>query len=132
MQERSDKFDFQIILESGEVGGSSPQWQSQCHMLYDSIRKNLSEGSISPISHKGRGEEKAIEILSYDTLSLAGITLNSFYILLKLINVWERNKTKTTVKLKAKNGSEFVLSNLPVDKTLEIYKEVQREDSEKE
>lgn len=132
MQERSDKFDFQIILESGEVGGSSPYWQSQCQMLYDSIRQNLSEGSISPISYKGRGEEKAIEILSYDTLSLAGITLNSFYILLKLINVWERNKTKTTVKLKAKNGSEFVLSNLPVDKTLEIYKEVQREDSKKE
>ena len=52
MQEHSDKFDFQIILESVEVEKFS-NWQKQCQMLSDSVRKNLSECSINPVSHKG-------------------------------------------------------------------------------
>ena len=46
MQEHSDKFDFQIILESVEVEKFS-NWQKQCQMLYDSVRKNLSEQAVS-------------------------------------------------------------------------------------
>jgi len=125
MQESPDKFDFQIILESEEIGEASIYWQKRCQMLYDSIRKNLPEGSIDPATRRGGGEERAIEILSYDNLSLAGITLSSFHVLLKLINVWERNRQKANVKLIAQNGSEFNLSNLSVDEALELYRNLQ-------
>lgn len=132
MQESLDKFDFQIILNSEDVEESSVYWQKQCRMLFDSIRKNLPEGSINPVSHKGGEEEKAIGILSYDILSLAGITLSSLPVLLKLINVWERNRKKANVKLRAQNGSEFNLSNLSVDEALEIYRNLQQEDNKQE
>jgi len=66
MQEHSDKFDFQIILESVEVEKFS-NWQKQCQMLSDSVRKNLSEGSINPVSHKGEEGERTGVILSYFT-----------------------------------------------------------------
>lgn len=130
MQEFSDKFNFKIILESEGVGEASTYWQKQFQMLYDSIRKNLPEGSIGLVSHKGEGNEKAIDILSYDTLSLAGITLSSFHVLLKLINVWERNRQKANVKLRAQNGSEFNLSNLSIDEALEIYRNLQMKDND--
>jgi len=132
MQVSPDKFDFQIILESKEVEEASTYWQKQCQMLYDSIRKNLPEGSIHPLSLKGGEGEKADLILSYDSLALASITLNSFYVLLKLINVWERNRKKADVKLRAQNGSEFNLSNLSVDEALEIYRNLQLNDNEQE
>lgn len=128
MQVSPNKFDFQIILESVEDEKSS-NWQKQCQMLYDSVRKNLSEGSIDPISHKSDECEKAGVILSYDTLGLVGITLNSFYLLLKLINIWERNRKNANVKLRTKNGSEFILSNLSVDEAREIYEKLQQEDN---
>lgn len=94
-------------------------------MLYGSIRKNLPEGSIDPVCHKGRENEKAIEILSYDTLSLVGVTFSSFQVILKLINVWERNRKKANVKLRVQDGSEFNLSNLSVEEALEIYRNLQ-------
>jgi hypothetical protein len=101
-------------------------------MLYDSIRKNLQEGSIDPVSHKGGENERAIELLSYETLSLIGITFSSFQIILKLINVWERNRQKANVKLTAQNGSEFNLSNLSIDEALEIYRNLQLKDEGQE
>jgi hypothetical protein len=128
MQDHSDKFDFQIILESRDIEKSS-KWQKECQMLYDSVRKNLPEGSIHPVAHKGKEGERTGLILSYDALTLAGVTLNSFYILLKLINVWERNRKKANVKLRTKNGSEFVLSNVSVEEAREIYEKLQREEN---
>lgn len=126
MQEHLDKFDFQITLESEEVEKSS-KWQKQCQILYDSVRKNLPDGSIDPVTRKGKEGERSGVILSYDTFALAGVTLNSFYILLRLINVWERNRKKAEVKLRTKNGSEFVLSNLSVEEAREIYEKLQHE-----
>lgn len=125
MQEFPDKFDFQIILESEDVGEASIYWQKQYQMLYDSIRKNLQEGSIDPVSPKGGENERAIELLSYETLSLVGITFSSFQIILKLLKVWERNRKKANVKLRVQDGSEFILSNLSVDEALEIYNNLQ-------
>jgi hypothetical protein len=127
MQEYSDKIYFQIIIESGEIEKSS-KWQKQCQMLYDSIRKNLPDGSIDPVTSKGGEGERTGVILSYDTFTLAGVSLNSFYILFRLINVWERNRKKADVKLRTKSGSEFVLSNLSVEEAREIYEELQNED----
>lgn len=125
MQQVLDKFDFQILLESEDAEEASIYWQKQCQMLYDSLRKNLQEGSIDPVSHKCEENEKAIEILSYGTLSLVGITFSSFQVILKLINVWERNRKKANVKLRVQDGSEFNLSNLSVDEALEIYRNLQ-------
>ncbi|WP_292389301.1 hypothetical protein [Methanosarcina sp. UBA5] len=127
MENISEKFDFQITLESGELEKSS-KWQKQCQLLYDSVRKNLPNGSIDPVTRKGKDGERSGVILSYDTFALAGVTLNSFYILLRLINVWERNRKKANVKLRTKNGSEFVLSNLSVEEAREIYEKLQNED----
>lgn len=132
MQEYSDKFDFQIILESEEVEKSSPYWQRQCQVLYDSIRKNLPEGSIDTLSRKSREGEKADIIISFEVLKLAGITLSSFPVLIKLIDIWERNRKKAKVTLIAKNGSEFVLSNLSVDEALEIYGNLQQQNKKQE
>ncbi|AKB23788.1 hypothetical protein MSMTP_0319 [Methanosarcina sp. MTP4] len=132
MENTSEKFDFQIILESEEVEESSTYWQKQCHMLYDQIRKKLPEGSIDPSSRKGREGEKADIIISFDVLTFTGVTLNSFYVLIKFIDVWERNRKKANVKLNSRNGDEFVLSNLSVDEALEIYRNLQQEDNEQE
>lgn len=133
MQQVFDKLDFQIILKSKEIEESSIQWKKQCQMLYHSIRKNIPEGSVDPVSHKGeKGERAGGLVPSYDTLALAGITLNSFYVLIKLINIWERNKKIVHVKLRSKNGSEFVLMNLSVNEACEIYKNLQHEDDKQE
>lgn len=127
MQQVLDKLNFQITLQSEDVIESSPYWQRQCHILYDSIKKNLSEGSIDTLSRKSKEGEKAGIILSYDTLALTGITLNSFYVLIKLINIWERNRKKASIKLRSPNGSEFILLNLSVDEALEIYEKMKQE-----
>jgi len=128
MQGCSDRFDFQVILESGEIEKSS-NWQKQCQTLYDSVRKNLSEGSIEPVARKGEEGEKTGGVISYDSLALAGVTLNSFYILLKLINVWERNRRNANVKLRTKNGSEFVLSNVSVEEAREIFEMLRQKEN---
>jgi hypothetical protein len=47
-------------------------------MLYDSIRKNIPEGSIDPLASKGKEGERTGAILSYDVFTFAGVTLNSF------------------------------------------------------
>lgn len=132
MENTSEKFDFQIILESEEVEKSSTYWQRQCQMLYDTIRKNLSEGSVAPSSRKGGEGEKASIIISFDILTLTGITLNSFYILIKLINVWERNRKRANLKFKFRNGSEVTCTNLDFDDVPEIYRRLQKEDNKQE
>ena len=132
MENTSEKFDFQIILESEEVEESSTYWQKQCQVLYDAIRKNLSEGSIDPSSRKGGEGEKADIIILFDVLTLTGITLNSFYVLIKLINVWERNRKRANLKFKFRNGSEVICTNLDVDDVPEIYRRLQQEDNKQE
>lgn len=132
MQESLDKFDFQIILKSEGVEEASVYWQKQCQVLFDSIKKSLPECSIHPLSRRGGEGEKAIEILSYNSLALASMTLSSFHVLFKLINVWENNRKKANVKLRAQNGSEFNLSNLSVDEALEIYRNLLQEDNKQE
>lgn len=132
MENTSEKFDFQIILESEEVDKSSTYWQRQCQTLYDTIRKNLLEGSVSPLSRKGGEGEKTDIIISFDVLTLTGITLNSFYILIKLINVWERNRKRANLKFKFRNGSEVICTNLDVDDVPEIYRRLQQEDNKQE
>lgn len=132
MENASEKFDFQIILESEEVENSSTYWQRQCQMLYDTIRKNLAEGSVAPLSRKGGEGDKAEIIISFDILTFTGITLNSFYILIKLINVWERNRKRANLKFKFRNGSEVTCTNLEVDEVPEIYRRLQQEDNEQE
>lgn len=93
------------------------------------LEKIFLKVQLDPISHKSDECEKAGVILSYDTLGLVGITLNSFYLLLKLINIWEINRKNANVKLRTKNGSEFILSNLSVDEAREIYEKLQQEDN---
>lgn len=122
-----DKLDFQIALQSEEVNKSSTYWQKQCQMLSDLIRTNIPEVSVNPLSRISKDEEKIDIVYSYDILSLAGVTLNSFYILLRLINVWERNRKKANVKLRTENGSEFVLSNLSLEEAREIYRNLQED-----
>lgn len=132
MQQYTDKLNFQIVLESEEVEESAPYWKKQCKMFYDSIRKNLPEGSVDPLRQKGKEGEKDVIITSFAVLKFAGITLGSFHVLLKLINVWERNRKKANIKLIAQNGSEFNLSNIPVDRALEIYKNINYVDNKQE
>jgi len=132
MENTSEKVDFQIVLESEEVDKSSIYWQEQCQMLYDTIRKNLSEGSVSPSSRKSGEGEKAGIIISFDVLTLTGITLNSFYILIKLINIWERNRKRSNLKYKFRNGSEAICTNLDVDDIPEVYRRLKQEDNKQE
>lgn len=132
MENTSEKLDFQIILESEEVEKSSTYWQKQCQMLYDTIRKNLSEGSVASSSRKSGEGEKADIIITFDVLTFTGITLNSFCILIKLINVWERNRKRANLKFKFRNGSEVICTNLDVSDVPEIYRRLQQEDNEQE
>lgn len=132
MENTSEKVDFQIVLESEEVDKSSVYWQRQCQTLYNTIRKNLSEGSVSPSNRKGGEGEKTDIIISFDVLTLTGITLNSFYILIKLINIWERNRKRSNLKYKFRNGSEVICTNLDVDDVPEIYRRLKQEDNKQE
>lgn len=129
MQQVLNGLDFQIILKSEELKESSIQWKKDCKVLYNLIRKNLPEGSVNPLNRRCEDGERAGLVPSYDTLALAGITLQSFIVIIKLIDVWERNKKKANVEFRSKNGNKISIFNLPSEEALEIFKSLQHDDN---
>ncbi|HEY3360661.1 MAG TPA: hypothetical protein VGK06_02235 [Methanosarcina sp.] len=120
MQEGSEQSSFQIVLESEEIEQSTEYWQKQCSILYNSINRNLSEGSIEPLSYGPSGDERGI-ITLFSTLIAKSITANVFGKVLELIKVWLENRPLAKITIKCPDESTFEISNMSLSSLLEFF-----------
>lgn len=120
MKEDSEQSSFQIVLESEEIEQSTEYWQKQCSILYNSINRNLSEGSIEPLSYGPLGNERGI-IMLFSTLIAKGITANVFGKVLELIKVWLENRPQAKITIKCPDESTFEISNMSLSSLLEFF-----------
>jgi|GEM_PF-782364 hypothetical protein len=120
MQEGSEQSSFQIVLESEEIEQSTGYWQKQCSILYNSINRNLNEGSIEPLSCGPSRDERGI-ITIFSTLIAKGITANVFAKVLELIKVWLENRPQAKITIKCPDESTFEISNMSLPNILEFF-----------
>lgn len=129
MQVYSDKFDFQIIVESPEVSEATDYWQKQCSVLYRELKRNLISGSIDPLTPEYEKSEKGLDIIFYILLA-SGITLEAFDRIYDVINIWLENIRSAKVILKHKDGSIIELTHLSKSEAIKLMEEHQRQNKE--
>lgn len=123
MQVSSDKFNFQIILESKEVEESSEYWQEQCSFLFCELNKNLISGSIEPMTSEcGMGEKADVDTL-LNILLVSEITLNAFDRIFDTLNTWLEHRRLAKVMLKYEDGSIIELTRLTKSEAFKLMEE---------
>lgn len=120
MQEDSSQSSFQIVLESEEIEQSTRYWQKQCSILYNSINRNLSEGSIEPLSYGSAEDERGI-IMLFSTLIAKGVTANIFGKILELMKTWLENRPQAKITIKCPDESTFEISNMSLPNILDFF-----------
>jgi hypothetical protein len=124
MQHTIDKSYFSIVLKSGGVEDLSEYWQEQCQQLYDSICRNLPEGSIKPLDLEGSTGERVDLITIFSTLAAFGITGEVFVnVVLDLMKTWLEYRPTAEIELKCPDGSTVKISNLPISKLSRFFDE---------
>lgn len=101
---------FQLLIKSEEADESSGYWQRQCCLLYNTINRNITEGSIEPLTCKSAEGERAGIIAAFDILSAFGLSIKSFGNVFDLIKVWLESRPKSRVLMKFPNGNEIEIS----------------------
>jgi hypothetical protein len=124
MQEVLDKSDFSIIMTSGNVEDRSEYWQEQCQKLYDSIVRNLSEGSIKPLEFERDQGERIDLITIFSTLVAFGIKGEVFVnVILDLIKNWLEYRPTAEIEIKCPDGSTVKISKLPLSRLSKFFEE---------
>jgi hypothetical protein len=122
MQQDIDKSDFSIIMKSGDVEDSSEYWQDQCQQLYDSITRNLPEGSIKPLNLEGTQGERVDLVTVFSTLAAFGITGEVFVnVVLDSMKTWLEYRPTADIELNFPDGSNIKISKLPISKLSEFF-----------
>lgn len=103
---------FQISIESEEDEGSNEHWQKQCCLLYNTINRNLMEGSIEPLSCESKKGERAGIITIFSTLLASGLSVKTFEQVFELIRVWLDCRPKAKVLMKFPNGNMIEISGV--------------------
>lgn len=124
MQEAYDKFDFHIILESGDAEDLSEYWQAQCFQFYDDVCGALPEGRIEPLNLEGSEGERVDEITFFSTLVASGITGKVFAeIILDAMKTWLEYRPTADIELKCPDGSTIKIAKLPLSKLSKFLEE---------
>lgn len=124
MEKVVDNSNFSIIMTSGGVEDSSEYWQEQCELLYNSIARNLPEGSIEPQKLEGAQGERVVLATIFSTLAAAGITGKIFVdILIDGMKTWLEYRPTAEIELKCPDGSTVKITKLPLAKLSKFYEE---------
>lgn len=124
MQQVLDKFNFSIILKSGDTEASSEYWQEQCCQLYGSICRSIPDGWIEPLKRDCSEEERADLTTIFSTLAVFGITGKVFAeIILEAMKTWLEYRPTAEIELKCPDGSTVKISNLPLAKLSKFFEE---------
>lgn len=124
MQQVLDKYDFSIILKSGDVDDSSEYWQEQCQHLYNSIYRSLPQGSIEPLNLEGSQGERIDLVTIFSTLAAFGITGEVFVnAILDSMKTWLEYRPKAEIEIKCPDGSIVKISKLPLSKLSKFFEE---------
>jgi len=113
-------WDFNIILESGELKENQEYWQKQCKILYSNILKDLPTGSIHPLKSKSAKGEKGDIVAIFSILNAAGITKIAFDRMYNVMKIWLENRPKTRVSIKYQDGSIIKLTGLTNSEALKL------------
>lgn len=119
-QQTIESWDFNIILESGELKENQEYWQKQCNILYRNILKDLPAGSIQPLKSKSIKGEKGDIVTIFSILNAAGITKIAFNRMFKIIKIWLENRPKTRVSIQYHDGSTIELTGLTNSEALKL------------
>jgi len=112
MQVSPDKFDFQMIIESSEIDESTDYWQKQCSILYRELNQNLISDSIEHlVSECGKDEKTGVDTI-FSIFLASGITLEAFYRMYDVLNIWLEYRRSAKVMLKYKDGNIIELTHL--------------------
>ena len=112
MQENIELPPFQLLLKSEEAEELSEYWQRQCCLFYNTINRNISEGSIEPLSCKPAEGERAGIIPVFNVLSASGLSLKSVGHVFDIVKVWLDVRPKAKVVMKFPNGNEIEISGV--------------------
>jgi len=103
---------FQLLLKSEEAEELSEYWQRQCCLLYNTINRNITEGSIEPLSCKPAEGERAGTFAAFNILSASGLSLKSVEHVFDVVKVWLDVRPKAKVVMKFPNGNEIEISGV--------------------
>lgn len=103
---------FQLLIKSEEAEESSEHWQRECCLLYNTINRNITEGSIEPLTCKSAEGERAGIIDAFNVLSASGLLINSVGHVFDLVKVWLDSRPKAKVIMKFPNGNEIEISGV--------------------
>lgn len=112
MEEDEQLPEFQLLIKSEEAEELSEYWQKQCCLLYNTINRNISEGSIEPLTCKAAEGERAGIIASFNVLSASGLLVKSFGHVLDIVKMWLESRPRARVLMKFPNGSEIEISGM--------------------
>ena len=130
MQVSPDKFDFQMIIESSEIDESTDYWQKQCSILYRELNQNLISDSIEHlVSECGKGEKAGVDTI-FSIFLASGITLEAFYRMYDVLNIWLEYRRSAKVMLKYKDGSIIELTHLSKSEATKLMEKHQRRNKE--
>ena len=118
-----DKSDFSILIMNSGVDNSSEYWQEQCQQLYDSIARNLPEGSIKPLEIEGAEGERVSLATLFSILAAAGITGKVFVDVIDCMKTWLEYRPTAEIELKCPDGSTVKISKLPLTKLSKYFEE---------
>ena len=101
MQQAFSKSDFSIIMANGGVEDSSEFWQEQYQQSYDSIVRNLPEGSIKLLELEDSRRERADLVTIFSSFAVFGITGEVFVnIVLELFKTWSEFRPTAEIESK--------------------------------
>lgn len=117
---------FQLLIKSEEAEDSSERWQRECCLLYNTINRNIAEGSIEPLTCNSAEGERAGIIAAFNVLSASGLLVKSIGHMFDLIKVWLESRPKAKVIMKFPNGNEIEISGVTgfsKSEVLDLFKE---------
>ncbi len=124
MDKVPNKDSFQILLLSDDVDNLSEYWQDQCQELYNSITRNLPEGSIKPLELEGTQGERVDLVTIFSTLAAFGITGDIFVnVILDSVKLWLEYRPTAEIEVKCPNGITVKITKLPFDKLSKFFEE---------
>jgi len=103
---------FQLLIKSEEAEESSEYWQRECCLLYNTINRNITEGSIEPLTCKSAEGERAGIIAAFNVLSASGLLVKSVGHVFDLVKVWLESRPKAKIVMKFPNGNEIEISGV--------------------
>lgn len=99
----------------GSIEDYSEYWQEQCQQLYNSIARNLPEGSIKLSELESEKREKVDLVTVFSVLAAFGITREVFVnVILDSIKTWLEYRPTAEIELKCPDVSTVEITKFPL------------------